>query len=73
MHILTTMFSDEGIQKFSSAATDEVAKGQAAKHQLGMSLYTSGLALADFFFEPNFRGENCVPVCYFQEGNGTAK
>jgi hypothetical protein len=40
MHILTTMFSDEGIQKFSSAATDEVAKGQAAKHQLGMSLYT---------------------------------
>ncbi|XP_053384317.1 LOW QUALITY PROTEIN: protein AATF-like [Mercenaria mercenaria] len=27
---------DEGIQKFSSAATDEVAKGQAAKQQLGL-------------------------------------
>jgi hypothetical protein len=30
---------------------------------------TSGLALADFFFEPIFRGENCVPVFYFHKGN----
>jgi hypothetical protein len=33
----------------------------------------TGLALADFFFEPIIRGKNCVPVFYFQEGNGTAK
>lgn len=32
----THFISDEGIQKFSKSATDEVAKGEAAKHQLGL-------------------------------------
>jgi len=32
------MFLDEGIQKFSSSADDEVAKGQAARQQLGMGI-----------------------------------
>jgi hypothetical protein len=26
----------------------------------------SGLALAIFYFEPILRGENCLPVFYFQ-------
>ena len=31
-------FSEEGIQKFSVAGSDEVAKGKAAKQQLGKTI-----------------------------------